>query len=139
MSIAREVLNKGIAEWLATAVGKQVGLVTIAENPTAPYVILYPLQSPPGAGSYADPEEDRDFVYQATCVGIDPRQAAWMSRKVQEAFTDRQAGTSDGYKHPIAISGIAVQWRSCDELGAILPVGDDLFQSQDTYRVRAGK
>lgn len=134
--IAREVLDKAIKEWLQTTVGKSVGLVSPPDSLTLPYVILYPITSTSGPGSFADPEEDRDYVYQATCVGQDPRQTAWMSRKVQAAFTER---LNSDYLYPIAVSGIEIQWRLCDELGGIVPGGDDIFQSADTYRVRVGK
>lgn len=104
-------IDEGVRAWLAAATNKNVGL---AELPTivpgAGYCILYPMTSPRGSGSFFDPEEDRDFLYQVTTVGSDAKQVRALSSRVCYAFVGRLA--SGAYAHPFAIAGVNVQWRA---------------------------
>jgi len=140
----RDTLDEAVVAMLAAATGKEVGLSKLPPltnpgdlHPPLPYAVLYALHSPIGSGGFEDPEEDRDYIYQLTCIGETHKQCAWMSAKILEAFTDRAA--NGDYTNPITGSGWYVQWRRSDGLGAILPSGEDLYQSQDTYRIRTGR
>lgn len=86
-------------------------------------------------GSWGQPNEDREFSYQIKCVGSDARQAGWMSSKVNAVMTNR-AGAD--YQYPLTITGVATHWRVTETLGAIVPTGSDLFESNDIYKVRMG-
>lgn len=113
-------------------------IIEVPADPNVPYTILYPLQQPRGTGSWADPEEDRDFVYQVTCVGFDPRQV----RRVQEMVEAGFLGRAEGGDYLFSIEpadGSNTQWRTSDQLGAIVRSGDKLFKSDDNYRVRIGR
>ena len=93
---------------------------------------------PPGEGSWANPEEDRDFVYQVTSVGLDTRQVRRQQERVETGFLGREGGGH--YLYSLVIGeGANVQWRSSDQLGAIVASGDELFKVDDTYRLRVGK
>lgn len=120
---------------LQAGTGKQVGLCVIPNTPALPYAILYPIAGGPDEGSWAKPGEDRSFTYQVKCVGADARQAGWMSSKVCAVMTDR---TEADYTHPLAITGAAVHWRATDALGAIVPSGEKLYESNDSYVIRIG-
>jgi hypothetical protein len=132
-----DVIDEGVRAWLQIAAAKNVGLAKLPPvTPGAGYCILYPMPTGRGEGSYFDPEEDREFLYQVTSVGVDARQARALSSRVCYAFIGRTA--SGDYAHPINILGVNVQWRRSDMLGSILPSGVDLFQVSDTYRLRIG-
>jgi len=115
---------------LATASGRSIGLAT-----SMPYAILYPQGGPPGEGTWNSPEEDRWWNYQITSLGRDARQVTWMAERVRDIMISRGPG---GYKYPIPVTGGFVQDRASLRLGAILPGGEDLWQIQDVYRVKAG-
>lgn len=130
-------LDVGLQTFLASVSAKNVGLGTVPPSLTLPYGILYPINTSRGEGSWADPEEDRWFIYQVTSVGEDPRQCGWLSDKVREAFIGR--GPGSGYLWAPGIAGINVQVRESEALGAIIPGGENLWQVQDVYRVKVGK
>lgn len=138
MTVATDELDEAVQTMLATVTGKECYVIEIPEKPETPYIILYPLVQPRGGGSWANPEEDRDVVYQVTSVGVDRRQVRWVQGKVEEGFLNRAGG--GGYQYPITpASGAGVQWRLSDSLGAIVRSGDELFKADDTYRVRIGR
>jgi len=137
-----------LREWLATALGKQIGLCRIPATDNNrdelggtelkyPYAILIPMTSPLATGSWAQPEEDRELVYQLTCVGKDPRQARWMSDKVRIAFTARD---DSGYVVPMNLTTLTavVQCRTGESVGAVIAGGVDLYQTNDMYRIYVG-
>lgn len=131
-------VDTGVKATIATVTGHECYLLVVPEEPDVPYTVISPLPQPRGDGSWADPEEDRDFVYQVSSVGYDTRQVRRIQELVEEAFLGR-AGGGD-YEHAIdAGAGNNVQWRMSDQLGAIVRSGDKLFKSDDTYRVRVGK
>lgn len=133
----RHLLDEAIRLLLSTVTGKEVGLSEMPQAvPTLPYAILYPLFSGPASGSFGDPQEMRDFRYQVTCVGKDPKQAGWMSSVVEEAMT-AYGGT--GHLHPLVATGFYIMFRHSEGLGGIMSTGKDLYQSTDTYVVRAGE
>lgn len=102
-----------------------------------PYTILYPLDQPSGDGAWSNPEEERDYVYQVTSVGLDVKQVRWIQEKVEQTFLSR--GTGGDYENEIDPgNGATVLWRQSDQLGAIIPSGDELFKADDTYRLRVG-
>ncbi len=134
-SVPRHLLDAALVSMLATVTGKQVGLSRIVGDPaTLPYAIVYPLPSGRGSGSFAHPEEDRDYQYQVTCVGEDPKQASWMSQQVQEAMTSR--GFFGSYTNEISAAGVNIMDRLCDAVGGARSQGETLFVSDDTYTVR---
>lgn len=131
-------VDVAVQEMLASSTGHECYILEIPENPEIPYTILYPLQQPRGEGSWADPEEDRDYVYQVTSVGLDSRQVRWVQESVEIGFLERSGGGD--YQYPIDPEDSSnVQWRMSDQLGAIVRSGDKLYKSDDTYRVRVGR
>lgn len=131
-------LDVAVQGVVADVTGHECYLISVPPEPGLPYTVLYPLISPRGTGSWANPEEDRDYTYQVTSVGEDSRQVRRVQELVEEAFLERGGG--GGYTHAITpASGHAVQWRLSDVLGAIVPSGDKLFKADDTYRVRIGR
>ena len=137
--ISREILDRAVLDVLEAQTSKKGNIGQPPDwngaDPDLPHFILYPFNSGPGEGSWEDPEEDRWFVYQVTSVGIDGRQAAWMSDRIREVFLNRKAG--GGYSVDIPVTGADVQDRASIQLGAILPAGE-LFNVQDTSMVKAG-
>jgi hypothetical protein len=143
----RDEINEAIRAAMQEVIGRNVGLaeMPIPPDPDNPpqnwpgdsYAILYPQNTSAGHGGMADGEEDRDFLFQVTNVGRDPRQAAWMSSKVEAFFVGKKPG--GGYLHDIPLDGHAVEWRLVDSIGAILPGGDESFTSADQYRLRIGR
>lgn len=131
----RAALNSDLRAWLETATTKKIGLARVPEDITLPYAVLYPTTAGVGIGSWGDPEEDRDFIFQVTSVGEDPRQCTWMSDKVRDAFVSRFGG---GFAYTIALSSGNVQNRSVEALGAIMRAGEHLWNVQDIYRVKVG-
>lgn len=135
MNATRDVIDQAIADLLATNTGKAVGVAWIASDAALPYAIVYPMPAGSDLGAWAQPNEDREFTYQIKCVGADARQAGWMSSKINAIMTNRSGAD---YQYPLVITGAATHWRITDTLGAIVASGDDLFESNDIYRVRMG-
>lgn len=135
MAASRDDVNEAIRTMLETATGKQVGLCVLPNTPTPPYAILYPIETGPDEGSWGQPNEDRTYGFQVKCVGVDARQAAWMSSRVCAVMTDR---TGADYTVPLVITGAAVHWRVTEALGAVVPSGENLYESDDSYQVRIG-
>lgn len=132
---SRDIINEAVRAMLATGTGKNVGLCQIPNNAGLPYAIVYPMLAGADDGSWGQPNEDRTFTFQVKCVGADARQAAWMSSKVCSVMTDR---TEADYAVPLTITGAAVHWRTTETLGAVLPSGENLYESDDMYQVRIG-
>lgn len=130
-------LDEAVETLLETVTGHECFIIHVDPNPGIPYTVVYPQPSPRGDGSFANPEEDRDYVYQVTSVGADPRQVRRVQEMVEEAFLSRVGG--GGYEHAITVAGYAVQWRLSDSLGAVVRSGDELFKADDMYRVRIGR
>lgn len=131
-----EPVDSSFQAFLETNTGRGVGLAKLPTSTAVPYAIVYPMTSGMGDGSYADPEEDRELLYQLTCVGETPQQARWMSDKVRRAILGRNS--SGAYLYTMTLTGVNVQRRSSDMLGSILPSGADLYQIADTYRLLVG-
>lgn len=138
MNFDRDKLNEGVLAWLRANTGRKVGLGDVPADREAGkgYVILYPGIATSGTGSMANPEEDHGFMFQATCVGRDYRETARISSTVNKVFTGR--GPNNGWLYDLVITGINIQDRRTEQLGAILPSGPDLFASNDMYRIQAG-
>ena len=133
---SRDDIDEAVRAMLQAGTCKEVGLCTIPNTPTLPYAIVYPIGAGIDEGSWAKPGEDRSFNYQVKCVGADARQAGWMSSKVCAVMIDRTE--ADEYEYPLAITGAAVHWRATDALGAIVPSGEKLYESNDSYVIRIG-
>jgi hypothetical protein len=129
--------DEAVRAMLETVTGHDVHVIRVPPGADVPYTILYPLMIPPGTGAWADPEEDRDYRYQATVVGTDRRQVRRLQEMVTEGFLQQSEGS--GYEHAITPGDLAVQWRRSEQLGAIEPSGDDLFKADNVYRVRVGR
>lgn len=140
MEVKTDLLNAAVFELLKTATNRPGALGEIpdltAEDPT-PYWILYPLTIPRGIGSWNNPEEEHDHLYQVTCVGGNHAQTAWMSDKVHDALVER--GPYEGWAWELVVDGLYVTGRSLDVRGGILPSGKNLLETADTYRIRAGE
>lgn len=130
-------LDEAIQSVLTDETGKECYLIRVPPNPDVPYTVLYPMLAPRGFGSWFNPEEDRDYTYQVTSVGLDYKQVRWMQEMVEVVFMSR--GTGGDYEFPIEPgNGKVVYGRQSDQLGAIVASGDQLFKADDTYRVRMG-
>jgi hypothetical protein len=101
-----------------------------------PYFILIPIIETAREESMNDPHDSSDIVIQMKALGLDPRQARWMSNRVFEAITDKDQGGN--YVHALVLGSDSLEWRLCDQRGAILPSGPTLFEEQDNYRLRRG-
>lgn len=111
--------------------GFPVGYGNAPADLSIPYMILYPQGGPPGDGSWGSPEEDRWWNYQVTSVGREPVQVTWLTDKVRGMILDLS-------RYPIALTGGSIQTATSLRLGAIIQGGEDLWQAQDVYRVKAG-
>lgn len=132
----RDLLDESIRAALANETGKVVSLGKVpAPLPELPYAVLYAIHGSEGYGAWSDPEECRDFLYQVRSVGRSHRQCAWMSKKIEGAFVGR--GSSGEFSTSFNIPEVTVSWRRTVELGSILPTGEELWQVDDTYKLRA--
>lgn len=133
--IRTEIMDEAWRSYLQEKTGKSFGLINVpdAADRTMPYGVIQPIVAGAGSGPWADPESEREFVYQVTLVGVDHRMTAWLRDRVSKWMVDRQP---DGNYTPIVISGIEVTYRAVDSLGMMVPT-DELYQVPDTYRVRA--
>ena len=111
----------------------QVGIGKLPiENPTMPYCILYPLGVPVTTGSYNDPDDTGLFEIQITCVGMDPKQVAWIQEFVRETIMER---SGSGWSYSLAISGSEPESRDVS-LGSITESDTELHQCDDIYTFR---
>lgn len=125
-------LDLAMQTLLATATGCLIGMLTAPIDTTLPYAILFPQGGPVGEGSWHDPEEDRGWNYQYTSVGSTALQVSWMSDKIRAYLLEPTT-------FPLAVTGGWIQNVSSVHLGAILTGGENIWQAQDVYRVKAGK
>lgn len=132
---SRDEINDAFVAMLENGTGKQIGLCEIPMNPEMPYAIVYPREAGADEGSWGVPHEDKTYNFQVKCVGADARQAAWMSSKVWGVMTNR---TGADYAEPLELTGAAVHWRATEALGAIVPSGENLYESDDLYQIRIG-
>lgn len=66
---------------------ESVGLsVGDGESPAPPSCAVYTIPGGRSYGSLQEPNEDADFVYQVTCVGITREQAEWVADKAIAAL-----------------------------------------------------
>lgn len=131
------LLDAALQSMLESVTEKGIYVLRVPSEPTLPYAILYPQHASPGEGSWADPEEDRWWSYQLSSVGSDDRQCRWMQNKAMSAILDR---SGNSFTNAIVLpTGNVVQGRHSDEIGAILPAGEELFQADDIFRLRVGK
>lgn len=126
------MVDQAVVDFLHTETGKQVGLgktpLPIAEMVT-PWAVVYPLPVSPGAGSMASPEDERDFLYQVSSAGVSRKETAWMSQAVFAAFCQTRQTKIVPEE----------EYRLLRSQGAIVPSGEDLYLSQDTYLIRIGE
>ena len=133
----RDEVNKAVQTTLQNGTGKSVFLMEILEDtPALPYSILYPQIGGEDKGGFQD-EQERDFNFQVTSVGKDPRQSAWMSSKVEAVMTSRDGGGN--YVHPILLTGHDILWRRVVFLGPLGGSGKTLFQAADIYALRIAR
>lgn len=134
--IRRELLDRALLAMLRTATTKQGDLVQVPVKAVTPYFILYPLTAPEGTGTMRDPEEDREFYYQITSVGVDHRETTWMSDRVQAAMIAR---SGNGYTTALVVAGGTIQNRHSRSLGTVERSGERLFKVDDDYAIKAGR
>ena len=134
----RDEINEAVRAMLASVTSLNVYLVKVRdENPGEKYAVVHPIDAGPGVGGMDDAEEMRDFYFQVTCVGKSPQQVGWVSSKVESALTAKAAGGD--YLHAISLTGHTVIWRLVERLGSIVPTGESLYQTPDTYKLRIGR
>lgn len=133
----REKFYEAVVAAVQLRAGAEVGNGVIPEQFDDCYCIVMPPLAGGGDGSWADPEEERDFVFSITSVGTSVRQVSWLSRRVEDAITAR--GPNGDYATPITGDGFTVTRRSVNALGAAVPSGTELWQCVDSYRIRAGE
>lgn len=136
MTVKRHVLDEAVREMLASVTHRPIALLEFSGEtpPEMPYGILYPLFTDEGESSWADPTESLDLRYQVTCVGSDPKMTGWMSTEVRRAMVSYG---DNGHRYLIFAPGVTVEARWGEGQGAIIPGGRDLYQTEDTYLVRA--
>jgi len=134
-----EALRYGLQE----ATGKPIGLSQIPSGEDLqgatlelPYAIIYPIVSSSAGAKMSGTEDSKDEVFQVTSVGKNPKQAGWMSDRINEVMT-MKVGAS--YMYPLVDEAWGVEWRLCDQLGATLPTGRSMFNQFDNYRIRKGR
>lgn len=127
---------------LAEATGKQFGLARapegeelLGEELRLPYAYINPILSVPMGTDMESASNSKDHIFQVVSVGSTPKQAGWMSDKIFTVMTLMENGS---YTYPLLGDEWAVEWRLCDQLGAILPTGRSLFNQLDNYRIRKG-
>ena len=52
-----------------------------AEGLTPPYAVVYKIDGGEYEGSFENPYEDAELIYQVTCVGVTREQAEWVADK----------------------------------------------------------
>lgn len=134
----RDEIDESVRALLEEGTSKQSWISKVrVPNPTLPYSVVHPMNTSGGKGGFEDEMDEKDYIFQITCVGKDPRQAAAMSSSVEAVLTAKKPG--GGYVHPMELTGHAVQWRLLESSGAIVPSGESLYRSDDTYSLRIGK
>ncbi len=134
-------LDMAVREMLETVVERNVHYISVPnppeDEPGEGYIVLHPLNEGARSGSMSGPEEDVEYMYQVTSVGIEPRQTRWLQDRVQEGFISRDGG---GYEHSISpATGGTVQDRWTMIRGAPVKDGEMLFKADDTYIVKCGR
>lgn len=69
MNVNTYATDLGLGVMLATATGFATGLGETPEAGTFPFYIVYPQASAELSGSFGNPNDMGDMVYQITCVG----------------------------------------------------------------------
>ncbi len=128
----RDLIAKGLAAFVGAATGKACGIEKSPYegqiNPPLPYMVIFQLPSSTDpTPTMARRSGTMEFVFQITSVGKTVEQCSWMSGKVYEAMMDSN-------DLPLE-DGLFVMSRTLDSFGAILPSGESLFNSADTYRI----
>ena len=141
MTVARDVLDEAVKDLLEAQMPSRTGVwVGISDPPSRtpemPYLVLYPMMSSPTEGDLKDGEDQRDYIYQISCIGTTPQQTTWCSSKAQNIITGRPASAS-GYLHTLPVAGTDITFRVSDNLGAVHRSGDRLYKVDDVYRIRA--
>lgn len=133
-------LDKNLKSSLAAHTGRPVGLaeaplvrVQGEDRPAAmPYAILYPITAGAFEGSWDNPEEDADTVFQVTYVADSVTSLRWLVSKGRAYFLER--APAGGFLHPInAGDGYAVVHRSCEQPGGIDKESPKLFTLAERY------
>lgn len=127
----RDKIDRGIKDFIAAQTGKACGLSRSpyeGEVPVLPYTILFALPS----STDPTPTMQRrsgtmEFIYQISSIGKSTGQVGWMAAAVYEAILG-DAVLDLG-------AGLSIMSRSLDSFGAIVPSGEALFLSPDTYRI----
>lgn len=137
-------LDLNLRAELASFTGRPVGLVEVpfADNtkPSFPYAILYPITGGDLIGSWDQPTEDAEVVYQVTSVaqgktGLETvKSLRWLSDRVRRFFLERD---EVGYfAHPISAgAGYVVTHRSLELRGGVDRGDKNLLSVAERYRL----
>jgi len=130
--VRRDLIAKGLGSFVGTATEKACGIEKSPYegqvNPALPYTVIFQLPSSNDpTPTMARRSGTMEFVFQITSVGKTVEQCSWMSGKVYEAILSSDDLPLEG--------GLSVMSRTLDSFGAILPSGESLFNSADTYRI----
>ncbi len=87
MNVNTYTADAGLGAMLATVTGFATGLGETPEAGTYPFYIVYPQASGELAGSYGNPNDMGDLVYQITCVGQIYAQAVRAEERAIAALT----------------------------------------------------
>lgn len=148
--IQRQTVTKSVAQLLATATGKPVGVGKVPINAATgqpyppPYTLLYPLDHDSTDGTLADRGAAAVSTYQATFVsGPVPgqsnsagtvEQAEWLADKGRTGVMARPADGSPGYVNPITIPGINCFYREATDAGATSDQNDAIMTTVIRFR-----
>lgn len=130
-------LTRNLRAALATSTGRPIGLaeVPVADNqkPSMPYGILYPVGGAVG-GSFDQPNEDGQAIYQVTMVADDPDRTEWLWERVRKFFLERDS--SGAFVNAIdAGDGRVVIFREMELIGSMDAQTKGLFQVAERYRL----
>jgi len=134
----RRLIGATLRKWLSDETGgKEVGLAEApSEKPKMPYAILYPTPGTTTVGGFSDPNNILTYIFQVTSVGRSHEQAAAMSDAVFNAILGTKP--NGDWLHALDLGGtpaMSVVDRRLDSFGGIVPSGDNMFISPDTYRI----
>lgn len=115
--------EQAVVDLVSNATGRPVGLgVVPSANPDGPYCVVTYGGGPRPVGDMGSRTSNRDRRFIVRSVGADEREVQWLKDKVFDAIS--------------APGALGAQWSYLEVDSAIVPDGETLYSSTDTYIVR---
>ena len=137
----RHPVTLAFEEMLKTGTGKPIGVgrSPVVEGdalkvPPVPYAIVYPIPGGGFSGSLAFPDEDANFEFQVTSVGLRLDQADWMADKVRWCVLGRSE--SGNFVQQMTVTDHAVVNREPTGPPGAPVLTDNVWSVAESYYVR---